>query len=667
MADDLGAAVDTARLAAFVGRDTERAVFAAALRGTDPPRVLYLHGAGGIGKTTLLHRFRIAAQRAGRTACTVDTRDIDATPDGLRAAWAAGGASVLLVDGYDRLRPIDDWFRDEFLIRLPPDAVVVVAGREAPSTAWRVDPGWRTLARCLPLAALDEPDSHDLLARIGVPATDRARLVELSHGHPLTLAMLAEVADRDVVESMSDAPDLVTALVAALVGALADEGQALACGLCAQAWLTTQDLLRDLVGDRAAELWAWLTARPFVTSGPDGLYPHDLVRDVLEADLRRRNPQLYRDIHRVVHRRAIAEMQAPDRGQRQLWGSQLIHLHPRSPFAAAYRVLRARGSAAVLPGSAADHAEVIELVGRAQGRRGRQLIGRWLARCPQGLWVMRAGDGRVAGFCYDAVFAGDPPVPDDDPVLAAARAIVDRAPARPGELIGLSRFTGGPDGERDPHAVLVASSSSLVMWLTQPLAWSVIAVVDREFWAPIFDYIGFGELGRVDCDGRTFTLFGHDWRRLPPDRWVDAMGERELTGRTGPFPEAMLRPAPLGRAAFDDAVRDALRVLASTEELRRNPLAGSRLVPTGAADPGPALRVAIVGVVDGLADDPSTRSSGRVLHRTFVRAAPTQEAAAEVLGLPFSTYRRHLARAVQALADRLWAVEIGASSPDRDT
>ena len=35
------------------------------------------------------------------------------------------------------------------------------------------------------------------------------------------------------------------------------------------------------------------------------------------------------------------------------------------------------------------------------------------------------------------------------------------------------------------------------------------------------------------------------------------------------------------------------------------------------------------------------------------------EAAAEVLGLPFSTYRRHLAKALEQLTDVLWAVEIG--------
>jgi DNA-directed RNA polymerase specialized sigma24 family protein len=50
-----------------------------------------------------------------------------------------------------------------------------------------------------------------------------------------------------------------------------------------------------------------------------------------------------------------------------------------------------------------------------------------------------------------------------------------------------------------------------------------------------------------------------------------------------------------------------------------------------------------------------------VLTRTYLKGAPTQEAAAEVLGLPFSTYRRHLSKAVEQLTELLWAAEIGAT------
>jgi hypothetical protein len=82
---------------------------------------------------------------------------------------------------------------------------------------------------------------------------------------------------------------------------------------------------------------------------------------------------------------------------------------------------------------------------------------------------------------------------------------------------------------------------------------------------------------------------------------------------------------------------------------------GSSLAAAPSGPSAERLGSTLVNAVDGLGD----QALGAVLGRTFVRGAPTQEAAAEVLGLPFSTYRRHLAKAIEQLTDVLWAVEIG--------
>ena len=88
------------------------------------------------------------------------------------------------------------------------------------------------------------------------------------------------------------------------------------------------------------------------------------------------------------------------------------------------------------------------------------------------------------------------------------------------------------------------------------------------------------------------------------------------------------------------------------------------------ADGPGSLRTTIEAAIDCLRDEPKGATLSAVLRRTFVQAAPTQEAAAEVLGLPFSTYRRHLAKAMEQLTDLLWAVEIGEvrlpARPSRD-
>jgi hypothetical protein len=55
---------------------------------------------------------------------------------------------------------------------------------------------------------------------------------------------------------------------------------------------------------------------------------------------------------------------------------------------------------------------------------------------------------------------------------------------------------------------------------------------------------------------------------------------------------------------------------------------------------------------------------GRTAERALFRSAtggetvPTQEAAAERLGLPLSTYRRHLSRGTEEVCARLWSQEL---------
>ena len=119
-----------------------------------------------------------------------------------------------------------------------------------------------------------------MLARAGVPARFMEHLVQLGRGHPLTLALLADAAlAGSVPENLADAPDLVATLAELVVDVAPDDAHALGLALCAHAFVTTGDLLRDAVGERAGEVWQWLEARPFVSRGVNGLYPHDLVRD----------------------------------------------------------------------------------------------------------------------------------------------------------------------------------------------------------------------------------------------------------------------------------------------------------------------------------------------------------------------------------------------------
>ncbi len=59
--------LEAARRQRFVGRTAERALFQSALTTVEAPfSVLYLFGAGGVGKTTLLPRIRPPGHPTGR-------------------------------------------------------------------------------------------------------------------------------------------------------------------------------------------------------------------------------------------------------------------------------------------------------------------------------------------------------------------------------------------------------------------------------------------------------------------------------------------------------------------------------------------------------------------------------------------------------------------------
>lgn len=438
---------------------------------------------------------------------------------------------------------------------------------------------------------------------------------------------------------------------------------------CALAWLTTEDLLRDVVGDAAPAVWSWLERQPYVTRGVGGLYPHDLVRDVLAADLRCRSPETYRHVHGLVHRHAIATIRSPQ--HRELGVHQRFYLfrngHPDADgqFSTLFEAMRERGPVATVTGSPADRRDVLDMIRRFEGEQSAALARRWLDAEPENLHVLRSPHG-AAAYQYEIICPADPSPPAaelcaGDPVVRTVLQEAARiSPARPGEQISIARFLGGKAGQRDPYGVLAASVASTTTWFTRPLAWSFTVTVDAEFWRPCLDFLAFTVEFPVTAGGLRHTVFGIDWRRLPVDVWEELIGQRALTGETGPPPPELLRPSPLDQASFADAVRAALRDLHRPDRLGTSVLMGTALANSAQGASADRLRGTLLGAIRQVGRESRSEVPGRVLDRTFIRAAPTQEAAAEVLDMPFSTYRRHLARAVERLTDLLWAVEIGA-------
>lgn len=126
------------------------------------------------------------------------------------------------------------------------------------------------------------------------------------------------------------------------------------------------------------------------------------------------------------------------------------------------------------------------------------------------------------------------------------------------------------------------------------------------------------------------------------------------------FSFAFLSPAELcslmTREAFAEAVRDALRHRRQPDALAQSPLAAARCADGGSPE---AIARLLDEAVERLGEHPRDLMLQRALVATYFKPAPTQEAAAERLGVPFSSYRRHLTKGVERVVTWLWQRETG--------
>lgn len=685
----VGALLAQRRRTHFVGREHELELFSTALAARIPPfSVLNVHGPGGIGKTALLDRFAEMAAAAGAQVIRVDGRDLAPTPaaivDVLEGHLHTSGTEpvgsqdervVLVLDTFEMLQPLDDWFRTDLVPRLPASAITIISGRHPLGTPWREDPAWRDLLRVVPLRNLSPAESRLLLSAARVDPQQFPDLVAATHGHPLGLSLVADVVSRgggDVGPELP--PDLVGTLVQRLVDVVPSPVHRRVLEVCAIARATTEALVRDVVDeDQASDLFSWLSDLSFIDTGPDGVFPHDLARDALEADLRWRDPEAFAVVFRAVRDHIFARLRAAQgrEQQRALFDEKFLLRH--QPDLMERLEWASFGAYYPEPARPADLPSLLELARDAEGDETATHVQRWWSLQPEAFSVVRRPNGVIRGFSAIVDLTGA--APEDvaaDPVAAAIWAHVqEHAPARPGEVVSLSRFTIDQDVYQGPSPTLnLAVVLSIQHFLSEPgLACWYVCLTDPDQWD---DYFTFSALPRavgadLELAGRRVGFFGNDFRRVPVEQWLELLTERALARDFHPA-TADDRAFPLlvlSRPDFDDAVRHVLRNLHRAEELADSPLLRSALVrgaggPTGTTDD---LVTAVRAAVDRLRDDPREDGLHRVLDRTFVRPAGTQERAAEVLDLPMSTYKRHLRRALDRVTGLLWDEELSAVSP----
>ena len=154
------------------GRERELASLQRVL-DANGPRVAFVYGVAGIGKSALLEAFASGVRGTGTPVWRIDCAAIDPTESSFRAAldaagWQPGSAGVVLVDTYEMFRIADPWLRHELVSSLSTELRFVIAGRDAPMLEWSTERGRVGGLEILPLVGLTDEASQAFLADANV-------------------------------------------------------------------------------------------------------------------------------------------------------------------------------------------------------------------------------------------------------------------------------------------------------------------------------------------------------------------------------------------------------------------------------------------------------------------------------------------------------------------
>ena len=661
----------------FVGREREVALFRDWLaQGTAGPAILALSGSGGMGKSTLLRAFRRVAEGQGWRVVLADGSAFEPTPEGLSrtitgaddsdgADYLSGAPTVLLLDSFEKLRPLTHYLQEQFLPRLDLKVKVVISGRRPIGRAWSA---WQPVVRSVVLSGLEPEARARYLDLRGIGPDLAAEITRAAGGIPLALSLAADMATQRGLREFPAAAEwhlAVRSLVEELLRDVGDQDLRIVLEAAAVLREFDEELLAA-VADRVdiTAAFAALCGLSFVGPAQHGLMLHDEVRRILIEDLRWRRPEHLLELRRRAWRHYQRRMrESPP----QAWMiADELHLSGNDLIQAMFSQDSEPGTVWGERARPSDREEILRILD-AFASKGPSLadaptpeevdprfVGSLLSHPAVRVTLARDRDGRMTAYGF---------------VLPICRQTMDLLP-RSGALRRLVERTSSAAEIADLPAdcedattfffSTIAHSAELTREVTAALVQEVLqalltggmylACTASAQYAGVLQAFGFtkvaARLGPSAFDqSRELDAFALDLRLVGVEAWIDSI----LAGR----------PLPQTRALEDitAAVQAVLLHWTDDARLEVSPLVAmaSRRDPeselSGAESVRALIRAALERARAGAHDDQEL--AFRALELAYLERAVSQERVAERLSVSRSTFYRLLKRGVAGVVAAL--------------
>ena len=670
----------------FVGRQPELQFFSALLQQASPAyHLIYIYGPGGQGKTTLLKQFADVCLENSTPFIHLDCRYIEAHPDSFKQVFqlsspfgeteiidaidAHRGPVVVMIDTYEKLKPLDDWLRMDFLPELPGNVITVITARSGLPTNWKTDPGWQSITKSFSLKELTAEESIQLLARRSIPTEHMQRIVEYTHGNPLALSIVADMFDQRSNSHFDplDSPDIMKTLLEQFVQEVPSPAHKAALELCSLVNVTTEQLIEEVLGAQLAhELFNWLTTLTFIEKGPAGIYPHDIARDAIASEVHWRNPDWYRHLHIKTQQYYIARLLKKSGESQRALLFGLIFLHRMNPAVKPFFEFQETGSSWMDALKEEDKTHLIDMVEKFEGSDSADIFEKWLGHEAAAVWVFRDAEKTPAGFVLKINVEKLKKKTHDEAINEIIR-YKDKLNIEDGQLMTAFRTWMGRVHYQNVSGVQSAIFLAIVQYyFTQGLAVSMLSCSHPGFWSQVLNYADLHHIAELDYEINDVThgWYLHDWRERSPLAWLELMGKREINEEEPTISQTSDNNS-LSEQQFANAVYEALKMIDNPKKLIGNPLLKCRFVRKDNESENSEIHLAlhladkIKKVVASFETSSKDESLYRILYRTFINPVGSQEQTADFLYMSFSTYRRNLKKAISKVSDLLWLEEKG--------
>jgi LytTr DNA-binding domain-containing protein/AAA ATPase-like protein len=547
-----------------VGREAEVRSLSEAMQASEPEfAVAFIHGPGGIGKSSLL-RAIVESLPRHFLRIRLDCRDIEPTGHGVLCAITHllgadagrmdleslstrlsgdGCRVVITLDNYDSFGLVDTWIRQVLLPALPASVVTLIASRSRSSPGWSTDPGWADMFREIELTPLSEVQSLKLLCSRGLSGEQARRINEFTRGHPLALELAAAAgrAHPDLHVEEAAIPHVVERLTEMLLRGL-EPRTVEALEASSTVRRVTEPLLAAMLESSSTrQEFEAVRNLSFVSALHDGLVLHDVMRDTIAYGLAQRDPVR----HAKYRSRACQYLgDSARRSTKSVWQytADLLYL-VQNPLVRNAFFRTGEMEVSMGPAVPSDRGEIEKICIDTEPKESAYWLIRWLDRHPETFIVARTAVDRVAGF-YILFERGrvDPVLLQEDPITAAWCAHLDAHPVLSRERVLFNRrwMTRGAGEALSPvQAACWLDLKRSYMEIRPNLRRVYATVIDIGLFAPFVTPLGFVpiEQAQQTLGGYTYYTAMLDFGPASIDGWLSRLIGLELAAASG-APEA---------------------------------------------------------------------------------------------------------------------------------